>query len=344
MVDRIAVGLVGAGYWGQKLLPKFLADPNGYVRAVCDLHADNLSAVSRRFSELAVIDDYEAMLLDRQLNAVVIATPPASHYALARRALLAGKHVWIEKPLALDVEEGRELVRLGEEKGLTVFVDHTFLYDPAVQKIRQLIVSNDIGDVHHLFLQRLNLGRIKRDSNVWWNSAPHDVSMILYLLGGHPQKIALHGYRYLQPHLEDLNMAVIEMADGASAFIYHNWLYPENTAKLTVVGDRRLLTYEGKFDKRCVTLFDYCVDRSDGNGLLGSELPTTMPSKLLAGRRLEGLYDAEPLAQAVLDFFGSIRERRAPISDGKFSLDVLAVLQAGDQSLHDDGAKVAVRY
>ena len=344
MADRISVGLVGAGYWGQKLLPKFLADPNGYVRAVCDIQPGNRSAVCQCFSELAVTDDYEALLLDRQLNAVVIATPPASHYALARRALLAGKHVWIEKPLALDLEEGRELVRLGEERGLTLFVDHTFLYDPAVQKIRQLIVSNEIGDVRHLFLQRLNLGRIKRDSNVWWNSAPHDVSMILYLLGARPKKIALHGYRYLQPHLEDLNMAVVEMTDGASAFIYHNWLYPENSAKLTVVGDRRLLTYEGKFDKRCVTLFDYCVDRSDGNGLLASELPTTMPSKLLAERRLEGIYDAEPLAQAVADFLGSIRERRAPMSDGKFSLDVLAVLQAGDQSLHDDGAKVAVRY
>ena len=344
MADRISVGLVGAGYWGQKLLPKFLADPNGHVRAVCDLQPGNRSVVSQRFSELAVTNDYEALLLDRQLSAVVIATPPASHYALARRALSAGKHVWIEKPLALDVEEGRELVRLGEEKGLTVFVDHTFLYDPAVQKIRQLIVSNEIGDVRHLFLQRLNLGRIKRDSNVWWNSAPHDVSMILYLLGGRPKKIALHGYRYLQPHLEDLNIAVVEMADGVSAFIYHNWLYPENTAKLTVVGDRRLLTYEGKFDKRCVTLFDYCVDRSDADGRLTSELPTTVPSKLLTERRLEGIYDAEPLGQAVADFLGSIRERRAPMSDGKFSLDVLAVLQAGDQSLHDDGAKIAVRY
>jgi len=344
MAERISVGLVGAGYWGQKLLPKLLADPNAHVRAVCDLQPDHRSAVSERFAELAVTDDYETLLRDRQLNAVVIATPPASHYALARRALMAGKHVWIEKPLALDVEEGRELVRLGEERGITLFVDHTFLYDSAVQKIRQLIVSNEIGGVRHLFLQRLNLGRIKRDSNVWWNSAPHDVSMILYLLGGRPKKIALHGYRYLQPHLEDLNMAVVEMPDGASAFIYHNWLYPENTAKLTLVGERRLLTYEGKFDKRCVTLFDYCVDRSDENPLLAGDLPTTMPSKLLAERRLEGIYGAEPLASAVADFFGSIRQRRAPISDGKFSLEVLAVLQAGDQSLHNDGAKVTVRY
>jgi hypothetical protein len=139
-------------------------------------------------------------------------------------------------------------------------------------------------------------------------------------------------------------MAVIEMADGASAFVYHNWLYPENTAKLTVVGDRRLLTYEGKFDKRCVTVFEYRVDRSDEARLSPAELPTTIPSKLIADHRLEGLYDAEPLALAVGDFLGSIQERRPPISDGKFALDVLAVLQAGDQSLKADGNKVTVRY
>jgi UDP-2-acetamido-3-amino-2,3-dideoxy-glucuronate N-acetyltransferase len=344
MADRISVGLVGAGYWGQKLLPKFLADSSAHARAVCDVHAGNRSAVRQRFPDVAVIDDYEILLRDEQLRAVVIATPPASHYALARRALLAGKHVWIEKPLALDVEEGRELVGLAQEKRLTLFVDHTFLYDPAVRKIRELIIGGECGKVRHLFLQRLNLGRIKRDSNVWWNSAPHDVSMILYLLGGRPERIALHGYRYLQPGVEDLNMAVVEMADGASAFIYHNWLYPENTAKLTVVGDRRLLTYEGKFDKRCVTVYEYSIDRSDEGRVPGEELSTTIPSKLLAEHRLDGLYDAEPLALAVGDFLGSIQGRRAPISDGQFSLEVLAVLQAGDRSLRGDGAKVAVRY
>lgn len=344
MTERISLGLVGAGYWGQKLLPKFLADPNSFVRVVCDIHPGNRSAINQQFPDVATVDDYEWLLRDDQLNAVVIATPPASHYVLARRALLAGKHVWIEKPLALDHDEGRELVGLAQEKRLTLFVDHTFLYDPAVQKIRELIVSDEIGKVRHVFLQRLNLGRIKRDSNVWWNSAPHDVSMVLYLLAGRPQKIALHGYRYLQPNLEDLNMAVIEMADGASAFVYHNWLYPENTAKLTVIGDKRLLTYEGKFDKRCVTVFEFNVDRSDEGRLAPNELPTTIPSKLIAEHRLEGLYDAEPLALAVGDFLGSIQERRPPISDGKFSLDVLAILQAGDRSLHADGSKVAVSY
>jgi predicted dehydrogenase len=341
---RVSLGLVGAGYWGQKLLPKFLAAPNGLVRAVCDIHAGNRETINKMFPDVVTVDDYETLLDDSQLAAIVIATPPASHYALARRALLAGKHVWIEKPLALDVDEGRELVNLAKENKLTLFVDHTFLYDPAVREIRKLIVNNELGNVHHLFLQRLNLGRIKRDSNVWWNSGPHDISLILYLLGGRPKSIALYGYRYLQPALEDLNMAILEMADGASAFVYHNWLYPENTAKLTIMGDKRLLAYEGKFDKRCVTVFEYDLDRSGEGKLPAMELPTTIPSKMIAEHRLEGIYDQEPLALAVNDFLASIQDGRAPISDGKFSLEILTVLRAGEKSLRVDGCKIAIRY
>ena len=344
MQSRVSLGVVGAGYWGQKLLPKFLATSKVLVRSVCDIHAGNRETINKIFPDVVSVDDYETLLSDSQLQAIVIATPPASHYALARRALLAGKHVWIEKPLALRVDEGRELVNLANEKRLALFVDHTFLYDPAVRKIRELVANNELGNIHHLFLQRLNLGRIKRDSNVWWNSGPHDISLVVYLLGGCPKTIALHGYRYLQSNLEDLNMAVLEMAEGASAFIYHNWLYPENTAKLTIVGDKRLLMYEGKFDKRCVRVFEYSLDRAGEERLPASELPTTIPSKMIAEHRLEGIYDQEPLALAVDDFLASIQDGHAPISDGKFSLQVLTVLQAGEQSLRNGGSKVSVRY
>ena len=344
MQSRVCLGLVGAGYWGQKLIPKFLAASNGLVRAVCDVHPDNRKLIHTTFPDLLMVDDYEVLLGDARLDAVVVATPPASHYSLARRALVAGKHVWIEKPLALDVHQGRELVELAKQKGLTLFVDHTFLYDPAVRKIRDLVMTHELGKVHHLFFQRLNLGRIKRDSNVWWNSGPHDVSLIMYLLSSRPKTIALHGYRYLQPALEDLNVAVLEMADGASAFVYHNWLYPENTARLTVVGAERMLTYEGKFDKRCVTLFEYRLDRSTEGAVAPTALPTTIPSKIVAEHRLEGLFDQEPLALAVSDFLNSIQDRRAPISDGEFSLQVVSVLQAGDESLRADGNKVTIRY
>lgn len=339
MADKLSLALIGAGYWGSKLLPKFLHNPDCTVKTVCDFHPAHRATVNHAFPNIPTTDSFGAVLADSSIAAVILATPPATHYALARKAIDAGKHVWIEKPLALHVDEGRELVQLSQSKDRVLFVDHTFLYDPAIRKIRRLIGDDELGQVHHIYSQRLNLGRIKRDSNVWWNSAPHDISIMLYLLGSAPQSIALHGYRYLQPALEDLNFAVLEMTDGATAFIYHNWLFPENTAKLTVIGSKKMLVYEGKFEKRAVTLYQYDLDRHCGEN---AELPTTIPSKMISQTNLPGLTDHEPLALAVSDFISSAKSGSAPLSDAGFSLRVLEVLEAGEQSLRSGGIKIAI--
>ncbi|HVO93573.1 MAG TPA: Gfo/Idh/MocA family oxidoreductase [Terriglobales bacterium] len=342
MTDKISLAVVGAGYWGTKLLPKLLRNSESSVKAVCDLHAANRAAINQIFPEIVTTGSYDDILADPAIAAAIIVTPPATHFGLARRALEAGKHVWIEKPLALRVDEGRELVRLSQAEKRVLFVDHTFLYDPAIRKIRELISRGELGTVHHIYSQRLNLGRIKRDSNVWWNSAPHDVSILLYLLNNVPKTIALHGYRYLQAELEDLNMAVVEMTDGASAFIYHNWLFPENSAKLTVIGSRKMLIYEGKFEKRAITIYDYTVERDGTVTGCPQDLPTTIPSKITAQHTLPGLTEQEPLALAVDDFLHSIVHGRAPMSDGVFSLKVLETLAAGEKSLHSGGTKVGI--
>jgi UDP-2-acetamido-3-amino-2,3-dideoxy-glucuronate N-acetyltransferase len=342
MGNKINVAMVGAGYWGHKLLPKFLAAPEAVVRLVCDIHEGNRAAIRKRFADIPVTDSLDAILHNDTIDSVILVTPPATHYALAKRVLDAGKNVWIEKPLALRLDEGRELVQLASDKKAVLFVDHTFLYDPAVCMIREMILKAELGAIYHLHLQRLNLGRIKRDSNVWWNSAPHDASIVLYLLAGRPTGINLHGYHYLQPGLEDLNMAVIEMSDGTSAFIYHNWLYPENTAKLTVIGSKRLLVYEGKFEKRSITVYDYQVDTPSNRRGGDEELPTTIPSKIIAEHDLEGFQQQEPLAAAVADFVECVRDHRLPLSNGNFSLQVLAVLEAGERSLRANGARVPI--
>jgi predicted dehydrogenase len=334
----IHVALVGAGYWGKKLLPKFRAAKDCAVATVCDLDAALRADIEKAFPGTPTTASYDEVLKDPKVDAVVLVTPPATHYALGKKALQAGKHIWIEKPLALRYAEGKELVELSRAKRTVLFVDHTFLYDRAIRMAHELASGGEMGDVYHVFLQRLNLGRIKRDSNVWWNSAPHDVSILLYVLKGRPRSVTLQGYRYLQPDVEDLNMATVEMSDGASAFIYHNWLFPENTAKLTVVGSKKMLVYEGKFDKRAATLYEYATGAAAGSGADAN----TIASKFLSERNLEGITAEEPLASAVADFLGSIRERRSPVSDGEFSLNVLAVLEAGEQSLRAGGKKIAI--
>ena len=341
MARVVKVALVGAGYWGRKLLPKLLAAPDCSVKVVCDLHARYRADVEKAFPGLSTTASYEDLLGDAQVDAVVLATPPASHFALAKKAVEAGKHLWIEKPMAMRFDEGQQLVRLSQTKGTVLFVDHTFLYDPAIRMIRDLIDKGELGDIYHLFSQRLNLGRIKRDSNVWWNSAPHDASIALYLLPVRPVSISVHGYHYLQPGLEDLSVAVLEMSGGVSAFIYHNWLFPENTAKLTVVGSRRSVVYEGKFDRRALSVYDYEVERPEP-ALSERDLPTTILSRIVSERKIEGIDAEEPLALAISDFLESVRRGLAPLSDGDFSLKVLAVLEAGETSLRSGGAKTAV--
>jgi predicted dehydrogenase len=341
-VKTINVGFIGAGYWGHKLLPKFLAAPQATIRVVCDNHAGSRAAVQQKFPEIPTRASPEAVLADSQIDAVMIVTPPATHFALAKQALEAGKHVWVEKPLALRLNEGRELVRLARAQRVVLFVDHTFLYDPAIRMTRDLIHSGELGDIYHLYLQRLNLGRIKRDSNVWWNSAPHDASIVLYLLDVRPKTVSLHGYCYLQPQLEDLNMAIIEMTNGVSAFIYHSWLSPENIAKLTVIGNKRFLVYEGKFEKRAITVYDYQVDYSGNDRAPAKKLPTTIPSKMLAERNLAGFQHQEPLVAAVKDFLESILNGHAPLSNGDFSLQVLSILEAGERSLRANGVAMTV--
>lgn len=341
-MTQVSVALVGAGYWGKKLLPKFLEAPACSVAMVCDRNAGMRQDIENVFPGTPTRASYDDVLNDPTIDAVILVTPPATHFPLGRQALAAGKHVWIEKPLALRLSEGRQLVELATKKGTVLFVDHTFLYDRAIRMTRDLIAGGEMGVVHHIFLQRLNLGRIKRDSNVWWNSAPHDVSILLYLLQGRPAGVALHGHRYLQADVEDLSMATIEMSDGASAFIYHNWLYPENTAKLTVIGSKRLLTYEGRFEKREAILYEYATGEQGRGSGVSAELANTIPSKMIAQRKLEGLDAEEPLATAVGDFLDSIRGRCAPVSDGSFSLKVLAVLEAAERSLRSGGRRISI--
>jgi predicted dehydrogenase len=340
-MGKIGVGLVGVGYWGEKLLPKFLNSKDASVTLVCDKSSEHRAKIGKLFPTVSTSSSYQQLIDDSEVEALVIVTPPATHYSLARQAIQAGKHVWIEKPLALQLDQGRELVRLARLKGVVLFVDHTFLYDSAIRNIRQRIAKGELGRVYHIFLQRLNLGRIKRDSNVWWNSAPHDISIILYLLSARPTSISLHGYCYLQRNLEDLNVAVMEMDNGTSAFIYHNWIYPENTAKLTIVGAKRSLVYEGKFDRRSLKIYEYAVDNSP-TARPSETLRTTIPSRMVAEHKIEGIYDQEPLALAVNDFLESIQFARTPRSDGEFSLKVLAALEAGERSLRSGGEKTLV--
>src|SRR5262245_52819332 len=278
-----SIAIAGAGYWGKNLLRTFSRLPGGRVTSLCDLDPERLAAARRDHPGLLCTDDFAALLARRDVDAVVIATPPSRHHAMALDALRAGKHVWVEKPLALAASDGRELVDAAAAADRVLFVDETFLYDPLVREMKRIIDEGGLGEVMHLSFERLGMGRIRRDSNVWWNSAPHDLSVLLYLVPRRVVHVRLHEHCYLQPGIADMVVADLELDGGISAHIYLSWLHPEKTATVTVVGRERMLAYEGRFEKRGLTLYDYAVDRANGDGTAGAA--PIIPISHFAARR-----------------------------------------------------------
>jgi UDP-2-acetamido-3-amino-2,3-dideoxy-glucuronate N-acetyltransferase len=334
MTARVNVGLVGLGYWGKNLARTFANASAARLAHLCDLDPTLRAAFAERYPGTRASASYEEFLGQDGLDAVVVATPPSRHHAMALAALRAGKHVWVEKPLALTAAEGRELVDAARTANRILFVDETFLYDPLVRQVKSLIDDGALGEVCHLSLERLAMGRIRRDSNVWWNSAPHDLSIALYLVDRPVVTSRLHLHTYLQPGIADVAVCDLELEGGVSAHIYLSWLHPEKTAKLTVVGRERLLTYEGRFEKRGITLYDYTLDRSNGHATGAAPI---IPIHDFAARPLEVPAAVEPLALAADHFLESILAGTEPLTSGRRSLRVVEVLETAERAATHGG-------
>jgi predicted dehydrogenase len=322
-MSAVRVGVVGLGYWGKNLLRTFAALPSARVTGLCDALPGQLAIHAAQHPGAAGTTDFDELLARDDVDAVALATPPSRHHAMALRALRAGKHVWVEKPLALSVAEGRELVDAAQRTERILFVDETFLYDPLVREMKRLVDGGALGELFHLSFERLGMGRIKRDSNVWWNSAPHDVSILLHLVPRRVAQVRLHEHHYLQPGIADMVTADLELEGGVSAHIYLSWLHPEKTAKVTVIGRERMLSYEGRFEKRGITLYDYALDRPES---------ALIPIRHFSARPLEVPAGVEPLALAAAHFVECIQTGAEPVSSGARSLRVVEVLEAAEHA------------
>jgi predicted dehydrogenase len=327
---RVNVGVVGLGYWGNNLLRTFGKLDGARITGLCDLDRGAIAKFTEQHPGARPTMDFNELLARDDVDAVILATPPSRHHVMAQAALRAGKHVWVEKPLALTAAEGRELVDLARAADRILFVDETFLYDPLVREMKRLIDQGALGEVYHLSFERLGMGRIRRDSNVWWNSAPHDLSILLYLVPRPVLQARLHQHSYLQPGIADQAICDLELEGGVSAHIYLSWLHPEKTAKVTVVGRERMLAYEGRFEKRGITLFDYALERGNGNGnTAGAPI---IPIRHFAAQRLEVPAAVEPLSLAAAHFIESVQTGTEPLTSGARSLRVVEVLEAAEHA------------
>lgn len=319
----VRVGVVGLGYWGKNLLRTFAKTPGARVTDVCDADAAALARAVEQHPGARPSRRYEELLAADDIDAIVLATPPSRHHEMALPALRAGKHVWVEKPLALRAADGQALVDAAAAGGRVLFVDETFLYDPLVREMKRLIDQGALGEVYHLSFERLGMGRIRRDSNVWWNSAPHDLSILFYLMPRPVRRVQLHEHAHLQPGIADMAVCDLELEGGVSAHIYLSWLNPEKTARVTVVGRERMLSYEGRFEKRGITLYDYALDAGNAEANL-------IPIRHCTARPLEVPAAAEPLSLAAEHFVDSIQKGTEPLTSGARSLRVVEVLEAAE--------------
>jgi predicted dehydrogenase len=319
-MSRLNLGIIGAGYWGEKLLRVFRNTDGVEVRAVCDSDARRCAAVA---GEIEALSDVGDLLRRNDIDAVLVATPPSSHAALAMQVLTAGKHCWVEKPLAMHAADARDLVDTAARRQLTLFVDETFLYDPLVQQAKASIDAGRLGRVYHLSFERLGMGRIRRDSNVWWNSAPHDLAILHYLVPATVEQVHVEGFVYLQPNIADIAVATFTLSGGISAHIYLSWLSPLKVASIVVVGSTGMLHYEGRFGQRALQYFDYEI--ADPASVTDNvvPIPRFAPTETIKGGA------EEPLALAAQAFVTSIRTGIPAPSAGEYSQRVVELLEAG---------------
>ncbi|MCK4814648.1 Gfo/Idh/MocA family oxidoreductase, partial [bacterium] len=238
------IAIVGCGYWGPNLLRNFnsLADCN--VKYVCDVDRDRLSHMKSLYPKTETTTDFNQVITDPDIDAVAIATPVRFHFEMARQCLQAGKHAFIEKPMASSVAECKELIEIAGSKGLTIMVGHTFVYSPPVVKTKEIVRSGDLGEILYISARRLNLGLFQNDINVAWDLAPHDISIILYILEDFPVSVNCQGKAHVNPNIEDVTNMTLNFSNGGFATIQSSWLDPNKVREITFVGSKKMLVYD----------------------------------------------------------------------------------------------------
>lgn len=314
----IKVGVVGAGYWGKNLLRNF-RDLGG-LYAICESNPDNPNL--KPYAGIEVYGEYADFLKDDEMQAVAIAAPAVMHYAMVKRALEAGKDVYVEKPLALTVGEGEDLVGLAERNERVLMVGHILQYHPAVIKLREMISSGRLGRVQYIYSNRLNIGKLRTEENILWSFAPHDISVVLMLLGEEPVSVSSIGGDYLSRGIYDTTITTLEFRNGVKGHIFVSWLHPFKEQKLVVVGSKAMMVFDD-VSKEKLFLYPHTVEWKGGK----------IPVAQKADCQVVPIEDGEPLKRELSHFMECVAMREKPRTDGEEGLRVLRVLELCERSI-----------
>lgn len=331
MVETKQVGVIGCGYWGRNLVRNFYQ--LGALRAICDSDPDCLAVQTGTYPGLETHRRLSELLSDPEVSAVAIATPAATHFELARQALLAGKDVFVEKPLALRVEDGEGLISLAERTGRILMVGHLLEYHPAIRQLRELVRKGELGEIHYIYSNRLNLGRVRREENILWSFAPHDISTLLAITGELPLEVSASGGSYLQKGIADVTVTHLLFASGTRAHIFVSWLHPFKEHKLVIVGSAKMAVFNDTAEREKLKIYDKGIEWVNGSPLARETAETLL--FFPAG---------EPLANECRHFLESIEKRTPPRTDGREGLRVLKVLEACQGSMERGGAPVKLGF
>ncbi|MDW8403890.1 Gfo/Idh/MocA family oxidoreductase [Chloroflexus sp.] len=319
------ISVIGCGHWGKNLVRNF--HQLGVLHAVCDVTEAGRATAAATAPGTAIVADVTRALRDPEPRGIVIATPAETHFELAKQALQAGKDVFVEKPLALSLEQGAALVRLADQRRRILMVGHVLEYHPGILALRRLVEQGDLGKVQYIYSNRLSLGKVRREENILWSFAPHDIAVILRLLGSMPFAVTACGGAYIQPNIADVTVTHLLFDNGVRAHIHVSWLHPFKEQRLVVIGSRKMASFDD-VHKRLV-VYDQRVEWQEGQPIPVRDAGIDVP------------YPAdEPLRLECEAFLAAIQTRRPPLTDGRSGLRVLRVLQAAQQSLVTNGQPV----
>lgn len=324
MSNKIGLALIGCGYWGKNLARNFSSLEGFKLKLAVDLSEENRAFVQKNFG-VEVGSDYKVIWKRDDITAIVIATTTSSHYQICREALLQDKDVFVEKPLALTVKEGEELVRLARERKKVLMVGHLLKYHPTVRWIKEYLASGEMGELYYLYSERLNLGRVRSDENALFSLAPHDISVILYLLDKEPLEVSSRGESYLQQGIEDVIFFTLRFSHRIMAHIHVSWLDPHKVRRLTVVGEKKMLVFDDLEKEKKAKIYETNYKEKRDHTVVTPVQELT-----------------EPLKLECLHFLECLRERKEPLSSGRDGVMVLRVLEAAQESLKNLGRPIKI--
>ncbi|HGE71442.1 TPA: Gfo/Idh/MocA family oxidoreductase [Candidatus Poribacteria bacterium] len=335
--DKVTLGMVGIGYWGPNLLRNFTQLDKCWMKICCDIDEKSLKNVQSQYPGIKTTKQYSDLIDDPEIQAIIISAPAIKHYEFAKLAIQNNKHVFVEKPLTLNIPDAEDLVRLAKEKNVKLMVGHLMEYHPAIEKLKQMIQNNELGEIYYIYSQRVNLGRIRKDENALWSLAPHDISIIMYLLESEPVMVNAIGKSYIQDGIEDVAFLNMTFPNNIMAHVQLSWLDPHKIRMTTIVGSKKMAVFNDMDTSEMIKVYDKGVENNSSPGSFGESLVLRFGDVVVPYIKM-----VEPLRLECQHFIDCIINDKQPRSDGIDGLKVVKVLHSAQKSLKNGGIPIPV--